>query len=453
MDFVNDIKNSVSSATIENFSQFFGEKPSDVNSGLQLSLKAFMAGLLKFSATDQDVKGILGILNDGGHTGEIFKNLENFSTNNEKTQLLIKIGNNIVNHFLKNSSNDVVEKISKIAEVRKTSASSLLSLAAPLVLGYIGKRVKENNLDVSGLKNWFSDISDSVFQSLPPAISNIFPVKKEVKKSNYTAPVVPEKITPVKEKIKVEKPKSQKSSVNWGIIIPWLILGVVGIFALGYWFKNKIKEKENIGLTPVFKEKEVELRPEDFLPDSTVANLPPEVNKVDPVEKTASMPASENQTEVAKSEYPVVAQPKPQSTKADATPKSESKTSGSNLNQSTKKTELKSTETMKSESETAKPQAFSVPSGFNSPVASTFKSGSAEVSDFSDVKKIASQLANSEKTVQITMLSGTNATLSEDRAYAFREALIERGVDESQIIMKGKNKGFNATGIAFKIVN
>ena len=177
MDFVNDIKNSVSSATIENFSQFFGEKSSDVNSGLQLSLKAFMAALLKFSATDQDVNGILGILNDGGHTGEIFKNLENFSTNNEKTQLLITIGNNIVNHFLKNSSNDVVEKISKIAEVRKTSASSLLSLAAPLVLGYIGKRVKENNLDVSGLKNWFSDISDSVYHMGGVAVHRSLPTQ------------------------------------------------------------------------------------------------------------------------------------------------------------------------------------------------------------------------------------------------------------------------------------
>ncbi|MBK6979045.1 MAG: DUF937 domain-containing protein [Cytophagaceae bacterium] len=131
-----------------------------------------MAVLLKFSATDRDVKDSWNH-NDGEHTGS-FQNLENFSSNNEKTQLLITIGNNIVNHFLKNSANDVVEKISKIAEVRKTSASSLLSLAAPLVLGYIGKKVKDNSLDVSGLKKWFSDISDSVYQSLPPAISNIF---------------------------------------------------------------------------------------------------------------------------------------------------------------------------------------------------------------------------------------------------------------------------------------
>ncbi|MBK6975686.1 MAG: hypothetical protein IPH28_00030 [Cytophagaceae bacterium] len=73
-----------------------------------------------------------------------------------------------------------------------------------------------------------------------------------------------------------------------------MILGIVGLFALGYWFKNRINQKENAGISPVFKEKEVELKPEDFLPDSTVANLPPEVNKVEPIdnkEKKNAMPA------------------------------------------------------------------------------------------------------------------------------------------------------------------
>ncbi|MBK6979044.1 MAG: OmpA family protein [Cytophagaceae bacterium] len=73
--------------------------------------------------------------------------------------------------------------------------------------------------------------------------------------------------------------------------------------------------------------------------------------------------------------------------------------------------------------------------------------------NLSDIKKIASQLSNSNKSIQITSLTGGNSTLSEDRAYAFREALIELGVDESQIIIKGKSKGSNSTGIAFKINN
>ena len=445
MDFVNDIKNSVSSAAIENFSQFFGEKSSDVNSGLQLSLKAFMAGLLKFSATDQDVKGILGILNDGGHTGEIFKNLENFSSNNEKTQLLITIGNNIVNHFLKNSANDVVEKISKIAEVRKTSASSLLSLAAPLVLGYIGKKVKDNSLDVSGLKKWFSDISDSVYQSLPPAISNIFPVKKASVKTNYATQPIVEKVTPVRESRSIEKPIKKKSSINWGIIIPWLILGIVGLFALGYWFKNRINQKENAGISPVFKEKEVELKPEDFLPDSTVANLPPEVNKVEPID-------NKEKNEMPSEPKPAVVVPQK--------PEVKNAVNSANLEKNnTVPTVVKKKETViapvKNEiNDSPKPQAaFSVPSGYNSLAANTFGSGSAEVKNSSDIKKIASQLANSNKSIQITSLTGGNSTLSEDRAYAFREALIELGVDESQIIIKGKSKGSNSTGIAFKINN
>lgn len=112
MDFLSKIKRTISTQTVENLANFLGEKTTDVDSSLGLSLNTFMAGLLKYAHSDVEVKNIINILNDGGHTGDILNNLEPFTNNFEKTQLLVTIGNNISAHFLGNKVPNLVEKIS-----------------------------------------------------------------------------------------------------------------------------------------------------------------------------------------------------------------------------------------------------------------------------------------------------------------------------------------------------
>ena len=144
MDFLSLIKNYISEKALENLSSFLGESKSSVESGLTLSLNSFMAGLSKHSNSDLETNKIIKVLNDGGHTGDILNNFEGFSENDEKTQLLVTIGNNIVNHFIGSKSNSLIEKIADISDIKKTSASSLLSLSGPFILGFIGKNIKEN---------------------------------------------------------------------------------------------------------------------------------------------------------------------------------------------------------------------------------------------------------------------------------------------------------------------
>ena len=102
MGFLNSIKEKISEKTLANLSSYLGEKDADVSSGLNLSLNTFMSGLLSSSKTEADAQKIIKVLEDGGHTGEILNNLEGFTGNFEKTQLLVTIGNNIANHFLGN---------------------------------------------------------------------------------------------------------------------------------------------------------------------------------------------------------------------------------------------------------------------------------------------------------------------------------------------------------------
>ena len=430
MDFLSKIKNTITAKTVENLATFLGENTANVESGIGLCLNSFMAGILKYGHSDVEIKNIINVLNDGGHTGDILNNIESFSSNFEKTQLLVTIGNNISSHFLANKVQLLVEKISGISEIRKTSASSLLSLSAPIVLGFIGKTMKENNFDLVGLRNHFKEINEPIINSLPPAINNIFQFKKTVN-------------TPVPGNLQsspvVNKEKT-KSKVNFLVILPWLILGIAGLSVL-YFAKFAKKETTDMPVATITEKPQDDLIPEDFLPDSSVANLPVEKNivpipyevKPEPIQK----PADEVKKSPETTQKPNVAEVKKELSKP-----AEKKETTSLVNNT------KETPTIKNSASEIK-----TPAGWSAINGTAFKKNSAEISNSTMINGIISQLKNSNKNINISPLSSGNRTLAEDRAYALREMLIEKGISEDQINVSKSISGSNPNGIVYRISN
>ena len=442
MDFLTQIKSTISAKTVDNLASFLGEKPSDVESGFGLSVNSFMAGLLKYAHSDIELKNILNVLNDGGHTGDILNNLESFSGNFEKTQLLVTIGNNIVTHFLGNKTSLIVDKISGISETKKTSSTSLLSLSAPIVLGFIGKTVKEKNLDVAGLRNHFRDINSSVINALPPAISNIFQFKKltnEVKETKT-----------IKEKVeKVEKVKTSKSDgIRWGVILPWIFLALAGLGVL-YYAKFRKPKAEVAVETPVFKEKEEKLIPQDFLPDSTVANLPPEKSVVPVNVEKVEKPTESETTQTPTNQIKKVED----KTKIKTSESNPTKNQPKDVKPIVEKAKVPEPKTKQVEQVNSTTTTSSLPSGWNSVSGNVFRKNSAEITNASGISSIVSSLRNNSKKIRISPLSEGNRTLGEDRAYALKDKLIEKGIDPERIEIGSTQKGSNPNGIAYRISN
>lgn len=450
MDFLSKIKNTISAKTVENLASFLGENLSDVESGLGLSLNSFLAGLLKYAHSDVERKNIINVLNDGGHTGDILNNIESFSSNFEKTQLLVTIGNNISAHFLGNKVPLLVEKISGISEVRKTSAATLLSLSAPIILGSIGKAMKEENLDLAGLRNHFGDINESVINALPPAINNIFQFKKTTN-NPYPAAIIPAK--PQKE-----KPTSEKKT-NRAVIFPWIVLGIAGLSVLYY---AKFAKKNTVAVpteqTIVTEKPDIDLKSEDFLPDSSVAALPVEKNIV-PIDSSEEIKKTETAAEIKKTDTAADTKKSVTAavTKAQEKIKIESPITtkkGTTTTVTEKKVTKSGSEKPSEKKNTAtKPDAIKTPNGWSTLIGNVFKKNSAEINSSTLVNSIVNQLRNSSKTIKISPLSGGDKILGEDRAYALRDILIEKGISENQISISSPVSGANPNGIVYRIAN
>ena len=71
----------------------------------------------------------------------------------------------------------ITSTIARYAGVRSSSASSLLSTAAPLVLGYIGRMMRSDNLDASKLAQRFQSEKSSFAAALPSGFEGFLPGK------------------------------------------------------------------------------------------------------------------------------------------------------------------------------------------------------------------------------------------------------------------------------------
>jgi outer membrane protein OmpA-like peptidoglycan-associated protein len=67
----------------------------------------------------------------------------------------------------------IVTALSSFAGIKSSSVSSLLSMAAPMAAGTLGKHAVENNLDAGGLASMLSSQKSSIMNMLPGGLSSI----------------------------------------------------------------------------------------------------------------------------------------------------------------------------------------------------------------------------------------------------------------------------------------
>jgi len=104
-----------------------------------------LLGALKNNAGSGD--GAQGILNALGskHDGSILDNLSGFLGNDDTSD-----GNGILGHMLGNQRGGLEQAISGKTGVSSGTVSKILAMLAPIVMGYLGKQSRNNNVSDGG---------------------------------------------------------------------------------------------------------------------------------------------------------------------------------------------------------------------------------------------------------------------------------------------------------------
>ncbi len=224
MNLLSTTNEQLSSAIISKISNFLGESTENTTSALSKTLPAILGGLMQKANTTQGAGELLDIIKTGGHDGSVFDKLGDVLSDVGTTSTLATLGGGILSNIFGNKAASLSSIIAGVSNIQKGSATSLLGLATPLVMGVLGKQVSSEGMGVSGLASLLMNQKDYIKDALPAGIGSVLNL-------DSLGDFLGNKTTTA-QNIVENTIEEEKKPFAW---LPWLLLGGLLLGALYYW--------------------------------------------------------------------------------------------------------------------------------------------------------------------------------------------------------------------------
>lgn len=111
---------------------------------LTMAMPVLMAAMKRNAATPQGAEGLMGALNNK-HDGSILDNLGGFFSGGVDANVM-NDGDKILGHVLGDKKQGVENIIGQKSGMDSNSVAQILQVAAPILMGLLGKQTRENNV-------------------------------------------------------------------------------------------------------------------------------------------------------------------------------------------------------------------------------------------------------------------------------------------------------------------
>ena len=225
-NLVQTVINAVSPDLITKLSGLLGESPGSVGKGVSAAAPTLLAAALQQSSTTTGANGLLAMIGQVTGGGDILDRLPALLSDDTARAGLLSQGKGLADGLLGANSAAATNSLASFAGLKGASASSIIALAAPLVMGAIGKALGPSRT-ASGVQALLSEQRSSILGALPPGLGSLFGVGGAQAARGATAAAGAAAAT---------------SSGGLMKILPWLIAAAV-VLALIFGMRSCGKEK------------------------------------------------------------------------------------------------------------------------------------------------------------------------------------------------------------------
>jgi len=164
-NLLDSVKNLLPTDFISKASLLLGEEETKVQNAVSGVIPSIFAGILN-KAGSGEATGVLRMAKETSNSG-ILSSIGNFLASNG----LLARGADLLRSLFGDRMTDLASAISSYSGVKPTSASALMSVAAPAALGVIGKHADATNMNTSGLISLLNNQKDDILSAVPSGLN------------------------------------------------------------------------------------------------------------------------------------------------------------------------------------------------------------------------------------------------------------------------------------------
>jgi OmpA-OmpF porin, OOP family len=151
---------------LSRLSSQMNESPGVTRRGLETAVPATFAALASYGASSGKAEELVGAIRSGNYPHVDPDQISHTADPNATTRIA-QSSSGFLNRIFGNRLEGTIDALAGTSGMGRGSASMLLGLAAPLVMGFVGKQVTSGNLDARGFGGWLAEQGRKAVSLLP----------------------------------------------------------------------------------------------------------------------------------------------------------------------------------------------------------------------------------------------------------------------------------------------
>jgi outer membrane protein OmpA-like peptidoglycan-associated protein len=246
------VQSYLTPGVIHSASSLVGESESSTRQTMSGAVAGVLSGVTHMASSREGAGNLTNMIREGGFGGGL-DNIGSFLGGGSATTGMLSTGQQLLGKIFGGNASSVAESVGKFGGVRASSATKLMSMAAPLVMGVLGKRAATGKLDSSGLANLLLSEKSDIAAATPAGVAQLLGSGPAVVSSGKTVSREADVSSPTHLEHFVERapalerpgaPPPEKTGMRW---MPLLLAAIIALGLL--WALRSRNTRANVANT------------------------------------------------------------------------------------------------------------------------------------------------------------------------------------------------------------
>ena len=157
---------------VSRVSSLIGESPAKTQQALGAAIPSLAGVICNEASTPGGAARVHNLITNTQLPGDLLSNAGSVLGGGAATEGLMRTGSGIVSSLLGERAGGVANLLASTSGIQFSSASSLLNIVAPLLVGVIGRHVTSAGIGASGISSLMSGHRDSIMGAIPSGLGS-----------------------------------------------------------------------------------------------------------------------------------------------------------------------------------------------------------------------------------------------------------------------------------------